>query len=314
MAEIVVVAEGLEGQISPASLEACTAAATLAHGDTWAVAIAGNAAVSAADYAPRVYTETEPGLFRLPDQWVNFLSSICAEARVVLAPATATGRDILARLAQILDVSLQQDCTKARRGDSALTFERPLYGGKVTSTIAVDSTPVLATIRPRAYAPVPRRANPGQVVPKTVPIPASSIVWAITQSARRGRPDVTEAAIVVSGGRGMQGPEHWGLLEDLVEACGPTATLACSRPVSDDGWRPRNEHVGQTGRAIAPDLYIAVGISGAIQHLAGIAGSKCILAINKDPDAPIFRIADYGIVGDLFEVIPALTAAIELSG
>ena len=145
------------------------------------------------------------------------------------------------------------------------------------------------------------------VQPLAINVPASKIKITAVDKIK-GEVPLTEATTVVSGGRGLKGPEHWGILLDLAKALG--ASTACSRPVSDADWRPHHEHVGQTGLQIAPNLYIAIGISGAIQHLAGVNRSKTIVVINKDPEAPFFKAADYGVVGDAFEVVPALTAAI----
>lgn len=232
------------------------------------------------------------------------------DAAVILMGATMTGKDLMARVAQRLGVGLVQDSLRFRVDGEAVVFTRPLFAGKVLADVRVTSSPVMATIRPKAYTP---EAAPTavQVDHLTLDLPEPrAVVEERTQSASE-KLDVTEADIVVSGGRGMQGPERWGILEDLAAALGDRAGLGCSRPVSDDGWRPHEEHVGQTGKTVSPDLYIACGISGAIQHVAGMASSGYIVAINKDPDAPIFKVADYGIVGDLFEVVPALTDAIK---
>ena len=225
---------------------------------------------------------------------------------IILLAATATGRDVAARVAEQLGVSLAQDASGYRVADNGVLLTRTPYGGKVITEVEMHTNPWVATMRPRAFAPL-AGTNVASTETVDAELPLQLLQVRREKELSQHRLDVTEAEIVVSGGRGMQGPEHWGILEALVDALGPRATLACSRPVSDTGWRPRSEHVGQTGRTIAPDLYIACGISGATQHVAGIAGSKYIVAINNDPDAPIFRVANYGIVGDLFEVVPALT-------
>ena len=243
------------------------------------------------------------------DAIAGAVAAASQDARMVLAGATATGKDVMARVAALLQVPLAQDCTAYGIEGDTVTFTRPLYGGKLFADVVIDARPVLATFRPRAQ---PSYAGTAAVLTGVAAAGHEGArVRMDVRTAAAGRAlDVTEADIVISGGRGMQGPEHWHILEALAAAMGPRTALACSRPVSDDGWRPRAEHVGQTGRAIAPDVYIACGISGAIQHVAGIAASKCIIAINRDADAPIFKVADYGIVGDLFEVVPALTKAV----
>ncbi len=230
------------------------------------------------------------------------------DAKIVLMGATAMGKDLMARVAEHLDVPLAQDCIGYRVAGSKVVFIRPLYGGKVLAEVHLAACPALATFRPRTQP-----AYQGAVaILEHVLTPSPHEMQVVWRKVGGGAAlDVARADIVVSGGRGMQGPEHWHILESLAAALGPKAALACSRPVSDNGWRPRAEHVGQTGRVIAPAVYVAVGISGAVQHVAGIAGSKCIIAINKDPHASIFKVADYGIVGDLFEVVPALTAAVK---
>ena len=174
--------------------------------------------------------------------------------------------------------------------------------------VKVVSKPAMATLRSKSYKPEENPSSP-TLEKLDLDLPQPQVVVEAIELASAGKMDVTEADLIVSGGRGLRGPENWHILEALAEALG--AATACSRPVSDEGWRPHEEHVGQTGKTVAPDLYIAAGISGAIQHIAGISSSKYIVAINKDPEAPIFKVADYGIVGDVFEVLPRFTEEVK---
>ena len=226
-------------------------------------------------------------------QGAELLASTAAQvaesADVVIIAATSTGKDIMGRLAQHLSVPLAQDCTGFEVVSNEIRFKRALYGGKVVASVKLSGKPILVSFRPRSFTPIAPSGGFAEAVAHAVNSMTPKTTVNLQTKASSERPDVTDASIVVSGGRGLQGPENWHILEDLLDALGSDAALACSRPVSDDHWRPHSEHVGQTGRAIAPDLYIAVGISGATQHIAGVARSKCILAINKDPDAPIFQ-------------------------
>ena len=229
-------------------------------------------------------------------------------ASVVLMGATFTGKDLMARVAQILNAGLVQDCIDIRVDEGGLVFKRPMYAGKVHAEVRVTSSVVLATIRPKSYKPI---ENPVSIAVErlAIDVPAPKVVVTAYEGSTNGKMDVTEADVIVSGGRGMQNADNWGIIEELADLLG--AATGCSRPVSDDGWRPHEEHIGQTGKTVSPDLYIACGISGAIQHVAGVSSSKYIVAINKDPEAPIFKVADYGIVGDVFDVLPAMTEAVK---
>ena len=229
----------------------------------------------------------------------------------VLFAATATGRDLAPRVAAGLGVSLLTDCTAVEVADGAIVVTRPVYAGKALSRVRSLATPALLSIRPNVFPP---RKQPREAVLRQMPIgtnrtPASYRVVGF-EASRGTALDVSEATIVVSGGRGMKGPEHWHLLAGLRDAIGETAALGASRAVVDAGWRPHAEQVGQTGKTVTPKLYFAIAISGAIQHLAGMRTSGVIVAVNRDADAPIFGVADYGIVGDAFEVVPKLAEAI----
>jgi len=318
MSTILVVTELRQGAIRSVSYQVYSAAVAMgrATGRTVTALMMGGSGLDALAEAPGRYGITKTILVEdpkltpySPDAYAAAVAQVAEAAEVVLMGATMTGKDLMARVAQHLDVALAQECTHFRVDGDDVIFTRPLFAGKVLADVRVTSRPVMATFRPKAYTPVEAPSSV-QVERRQVHVPEPLVVVeALTQRASE-KLDVTEADVVVSGGRGMQGPEHWGLLEALADALGEGTALGCSRPVSDDGWRPHEEHVGQTGRTVAPDLYIACGISGAIQHVAGMASSKYIVAVNKDPEAPIFKVADYGIVGDVFDVLPAMTEAV----
>jgi electron transfer flavoprotein alpha subunit len=230
--------------------------------------------------------------------------------RAAFFSASAEGRDLAPRVAARLGVSLASDVTSFELKGDALVARHPGFTGKVIVTLRLVGTPALLSLRPGSVAPVERPRNARMETSAPALDPAASRVNVTEVAAQAStKLDLGEASIVVSGGRGLRAAENFRLVEDLADALG-NAAVGATRAVTDDGWRPATDQIGQTGRLVSPDLYIAVGISGAVQHLAGMRTAKTIVAINRDKDAPIFKIADYGIVGDLFEIIPRLTEEI----
>ena len=222
--------------------------------------------------------------------------------------ATATGKDLAPRVAAKLGVGVAADVTDLAAEGGAIVATRPVYAGKALQKIRVLGKPAVVSVRPNIFTP---DAQAAQVKPETLSVasPGRVVVREI-KAAPAGVLDVAEAQIIISGGRGLKEPANFKVLEDLAHAFGGRAAVGASRAVVDAGWRGHADQVGQTGKTVSPSLYIAVGISGAIQHLAGMRTSKVIVAINKDKDAPIFKVADYGVVGDLFEIVPKLTEEI----
>ena len=231
---------------------------------------------------------------------------------VVLFPASSIGRDLAPRVAARLGLGLAADCTALAVEGGRLVASRPVYAGKALQRVAFTGSPALVSLRPKIFASA---SAPNGGPPVMTPLPVEVDMAAARSRVREvkatsaGKVDLTEAEIIVSGGRGLRGPEHFDIIESLAASLG--ATVGASRAVVDAGWRSHGDQVGQTGKTVSPKLYVAVAISGAIQHLAGMSSSRCIVAINKDPDAPIFKVADFGLVGDAFEVVPALTEAIQ---
>ena len=230
--------------------------------------------------------------------------------RAVVFAASATGKDLAPRVAARLGRPLAQDVTDLAVESGAVIATRPVYAGKALLKIKVAGSPALLSLRPNVFTPV-QRPKPGTPETQAVDGAAGRVVVKQIKAAPAGTLDVAEAPIVVSGGRGLKEPANFKVLEELAAAFGGRAAVGASRAVVDAGWRPHADQVGQTGKTVSPTLYVAVGVSGAIQHLAGMRTSKVIVAINKDKDAPIFKVADYGIVGDLFEVVPKLTEEIK---
>jgi len=228
-------------------------------------------------------------------------------ASVVIMGSGFTGKAIAPRLSVRLNAGLIPYATEVPSSYNPVIIRKKTFSGKVISSIGVKTAQCIITLSPNSYGLHESAASPEilEFKPDLSAVPFTTRVE--SGEKFRGKVLLTEADIVVSAGRGMKGPENWGPVEELAEILG--AATACSRPVADEGWRPHTEHVGQTGKVIAPNLYFAFGISGAIQHVAGISSSKIIVAVNKDPEAPIFEVADYGIVGDIQKVMPELIGA-----
>ncbi|MCC6865361.1 MAG: electron transfer flavoprotein subunit alpha/FixB family protein [Ignavibacteria bacterium] len=248
---------------------------------------------------------------RLEKYSTTAYSKVAAEAAkqrgadFIILSATAMGKDIAPRLSAKLEAGLASDCTEILAQDGNIIAKRPVYAGKAYIELKVTSQIKIFTLRPNVFKSIKVEGISAEIEKLDIDLNDADFnvkVKEIVVSSEKI--DVTEANVVVSGGRGLKGPENFYLVEDLAKVLGGAS--GASRAIVDAGWRPHSDQVGQTGKTVAPNLYIAVGISGAIQHLAGMSSSKCIVAINKDKDAPIFQIADYGIVGDALEIMPVL--------
>lgn len=322
MPDVLAFVEQKDGRIGGSGHEAVSVAAELAEalgGVAHALVLGDPESSTAASElgrfgAERVTVAEHEALAEYnPEAYAPIVAGRVAEGDygVVVFTATTLGKDLAPRVAALLDVPLATDATGVEVADGRVLIDRPLYAGKAFARLEIDASPVLVSLRPNVF-PARERGASGEVVRFAPDVdPAGWSVRVVDrQHASEGAVDVAEASVIVSGGRGMKDPANWGLLEALRDALGPGVALGASRAVVDAGWRPHGEQVGQTGKTVAPKLYVAVGISGAIQHLAGMSSSKVIVAINKDADAPIFKVADYGVVGDLFEIVPKLTEAV----
>ncbi len=266
-----------------------------------------------AEYADKVFLVDNPALAQYTtDGYASVLTNLLKEHQpsIFLCGATVTGKDLAPRLATRLQTGLATDCTGITIGeDGVMVAKRPVYAGKAFIEVTYPAgRPQMASVRPNVLEMTPAEAGKkGSVIKVDAKIDPASLRTTILEviKSAAAKVDLTEAEIIVSGGRGMKGPENFKILEELADVI--KATVGASRAAVDSGWRDHGDQVGQTGKVVTPNLYIACGISGAIQHLAGMGSSKIIVAINKDPDAPIFQKADYGIVEDLFKVVPVLT-------
>lgn len=233
---------------------------------------------------------------------------------VIIFSATLNGKDLAGSIGAGLATSALQDCIAVTLTDGKITARKPVYAGKAIITEQPLKNPVIISLRPKVFpalAPDQAKTAPTEKLEVALDGTEQKIKVKEVVKAATKKVELTEADIIVSGGRGMKGPENYKILEDLANIL--NAAVGASRAAVDAGWRPHEDQVGQTGKTVCPTLYVACGISGAIQHLAGMSSSKCIVAINKDPEAPIFKVANYGVVGDLFEVVPALATAIKKS-
>ncbi len=307
-----------DGKIKKSSLETLAEAGRRAAdlGDTAAAVLAGAAVAGLAEAAfaggaARVYLIEDPVLADYSSQaYAVALARFASEAKpaALFFPATAMGRDLAPRVAARLGAALASDCVNVAVKDGALEYTRPIYAGKALLTVRLKTSPQLATLRPNVFPAGNGAPAVGEIIKMAGEVPAEAVKGRVAEVLKEesAELDVTEADVVVSGGRGLKGPEAFALLRGLA-AVFPRAAVGASRSAVDSGWIGHPHQVGQTGKTVSPQLYIAVGISGAIQHLAGMSSSKVIVAVNKDPEAPIFKVADYGVVGDLFEVVPKLT-------
>ena len=315
---VLVLIECADGQVKKSSLETAsyasqvagllgTTANALALGDVAAIALQGLGRQG----IQQVWWLNDKRLQDfIPGAYVKAIAQAIAQtqAQVLVLSSSNIGAAVGSRLAVRLDAALVTNVVSLPEiaGDT-FTVRRGVFSGKAFAQVSLSGDKKILAVKKNAFD-IREQEGEAQVQPLAVDLQAEDLVGAPQETIRAsGEVLLTEADVVVSGGRGMRGPENWHLIEELAKALG--AATACSKPVSDVGWRPHHEHVGQTGITISPNLYIAAGISGAIQHLAGVNSSKVIVVINKDPEAPFFKAADYGIVGDVSEVLPKLTEA-----
>jgi electron transfer flavoprotein alpha subunit len=316
---VLIFADQADGHIKKSSLEAISYGAKIAEitGTTAEAIVLGviNHEEQLADLgkygASKVHYINNEALNHLDAQvYTSVIADLCKvlDATVVVFSHNSSGKAIAPRLSAKLRAGLVAGATAIPDITNGFIVRKNVFSGKAFANVSVNTPVKIISLNPNAYG-VHETGGTATIEKETnITIPASTVKVTATTKAT-GTVPLAEADLVVSGGRGLKGPENWGIVEDLAKALG--AATACSRPVADAHWRPHNEHVGQTGGAVAPNLYFALGISGAIQHLAGVNRSKVIVVINKDPEAPFFKAADYGIVGDVFEVVPKITAAVK---
>jgi electron transfer flavoprotein alpha subunit len=309
------VLEQRDGVLRKISHEVVTAAQRLGDGVEAVVCAAGavQGAGQAGKYgADKIVTLTNPAFAKYaPEACAQVLADRAKQGgyRTIVFAASATGKDLAPRVAAKLGVAVAADLTDLAVDGGDVVVTRPVYAGKALLKVKVSSQPAVLSLRPNVFTPV-ERPKAGAAETVAVTVPAGRVVVREIKAAPAGTLDVAEAQVIISGGRGLREPANFKVLEELARAFGGQAAVGASRAVVDAGWRAHADQVGQTGKTVSPSLYIAVGISGAIQHLAGMRTSKVIVAINKDKDAPIFKVADYGVVGDLFEIVPKLTEEI----
>ncbi len=309
---VFVYAENINGVYKKAAFEAVSYAKAIAEktGDS-VTAIS----INPTDSSDLLYKYGADKVVNVKDAGLkNFSSKAYAEAvnqiadgNIIVFPHTTDASSIAPMLAIQKNYSLITNAIDIPESTSPFQVKRRAFSGKGFMHAKADAAGVIVTVSQNAYG-VKENNTSGSEEVKELSI-ANEDTKVINHEQSSGKLDLKEAEVVVSAGRGLKGSENWGMIEDLANVLG--AATACSKPVSDIGWRPHTEHVGQTGKAISPNLYIAVGISGAIQHLAGVNSSKTIVVINNDPEAPFFKSADYGVVGDAFQIIPALTEKIK---
>lgn len=317
MSGILCVGEQTDGRLRRVTLEMCTAATGLGLGDV-TVLLFGPGAASHREAVGRhgasrlVALEDAPFTSYSSDGFAEAVKAVvrALEPTVVLFPASAWGRDLAPRVSGLLQAGLVPDCTGFEVDGGDVVAIRPVYAGKAFTRVRVLGEPKLFSVRPNVLPVQEVEAEAAELLAVDIQGAGAAPMARVTGVERSSETvELTEASIIVSGGRGMKAPENFKLLDELASVLG--AAVGSSRPVADEGWVPHSYHVGQTGKVVSPDLYIAVGISGAIQHVAGISSSKYIVAINNDAEAPIFKVANYGVVGDLFQVVPALTEALK---
>jgi len=322
MGDVLVIAQILDGEVKKSTNSAVTFASQVASflGGGYSVIalgddLSGQTEALAKLGAAKVLLAQAPGLDQaLPERWAPIIEQVVRAGgyQVVCSPSSSTGKDVLPRLAAKLGAGMASDVAAVAFEGGKLTYSRPMYAGNVMGKVQVLSDVEMVTVRQTEFAPCEPAGGASPVEQVTVPEPPavlSQLSFDKFEKSVSARPDLAEAAVVVSGGRGLKSKENFKLIEDLADLLG--GAVGATRAAVDAGFIHNDFQVGQTGKIVAPDLYIAVGLSGALQHVAGMKSSKTIVAINKDEEAPIFQVSDYGIVADLFKAVPELIEEIK---
>lgn len=320
MSNILVVTEHASGVFRKPTFEALSEARKLAYqtgGKVVALVMGaglGDLTGIPAQYGADVVLASDDAALSVyhPDYYSALVKEAIASqsANLVLVPATTLGRDLAPRVAAKVKAGLASDCLSLSLDGEALVATRPMYAGKVIAKVKVTSAIKIATLRPNVFAiQGPDAGKTAEVISLPVPSVSSKMEVKEVKASTSTKIDLTEADVIVTGGRGMKDPGNFAMLEELATLLG--GAVGATRAVVDAGWCPHSDQVGQTGKTVSPNLYFMLGASGSIQHWAGMSGSKCIVAVNKDPGAPIMEKADYSIVGDLFEVVPAMIAEVK---